>query len=363
MQEWKTPLSDRRTFLRNVMMSGAALAVQQLPTTDDPARRLGQAARSGDHKLGVFWGAHNVQTDPVGSKMIADNFALIADGNDLKFSDRLRPTPDTFNFTAGDIPVNWAQENHLLFRGHNLVWWNGLPKWFPAYVNSKNAKEVMVGHIQKVVGHYKGRVYSWDVVNEPIYHDGRPDQLRRRPWLDFMGPEYIDIAFQTAHEADPSAKLVLNECYIEHDTPGEQGRRAGLLALAVGLKQRGVPITHVGVQGHLRGTVPIDKTGMTTFMKKLNDAGIEVMVTELDVDDTGIPGPQVAQAVADKYAEFLDVMAPHCKIITLEDLTNDPNLPKRSDGLSHAPNLFTPNHTPTHALDVVTRTLQQSRFS
>jgi endo-1,4-beta-xylanase len=360
MQKWTSTVSDRRAFLRKVMMSGAALAVQQLPITDDTAKRLG---RDGKHQLGVFWGPHAIQTDPAGSKMIADNFALIADGNDLKFADRLRPTLDTFNFTAGDLAVGWAEEHHLLFRGHALVWWNALPKWFTANVNATNAKEVMVGHIQKVVGHYKGRVYSWDVVNEPIHNDGRPDQLRRRPWLDFIGPQYLDIAFQTAHEADPSARLVLNECFIEHDVPAEKSRRAALLALAVGMKKRGVPITHVGVQGHLHGTVPIDKPGMTTFLKQLEDAGIDVMVTELDVDDTGIPASQVSQVVANKYAEFLDVVAPHVQMITLEALTNDPTLPKRSDGQSHAPNLFTVNHSSTAALEAVTRSLQRSRFS
>ncbi len=168
---------------------------------------------------------------------------MIADGNDLKFANRLRPTPDTYNFGPGDYVVNWAASHGLLFRGHCLVWWNALPNWFQSYVTPANAKQVMTDHITTVVKHYAGKIYSWDVVNEAIYHDNRPDGLRRKPWLDFMGPEYIDIAFQTAHAADPKARLVLNECYIEHDTPGEIGRRAALLALATRLKKAGVPIT------------------------------------------------------------------------------------------------------------------------
>jgi endo-1,4-beta-xylanase len=159
---------------------------------------------------------------PVGR---ADTFSMIADGNDLKFSNRLRPAPDQFDFSCGDAVVAWAEQHKLLFRGHCLVWWNALPKWFASYLTPENAREVMTSHISKVVGHYAGRVYSWDVVNEAIYHDNRPDGLRRKPWLDPIGPEYIDLAFHTAHAADPKARLVLNECYIEHDTPAESAFR------------------------------------------------------------------------------------------------------------------------------------------
>ncbi len=112
------------------------------------------------------------------------------------------------------------------------MWWNVLPRWFAATVTVQNAKQIMVDHINTVVGHYRGSVYSWDVVNEPIYHDNRPDGLRKKPWLDLIGPDYIDIAFHAAHEADPHARLVLNECYIEHNTPAEQTRRAALIQLA-----------------------------------------------------------------------------------------------------------------------------------
>jgi endo-1,4-beta-xylanase len=305
----------------------------------------------------MFTGAHELQFDPAASAIMADTFSMIAVGNDLKFANRLRPTPDTYNFGAADYDVNWAASRGLLFRGHCLVWWNGLPNWFQSYVTPGNARQVMTDHISSVVRHYAGKIYSWDVVNEPIHNDNRPDGLRRKPWVDLIGPEYIDIAFQTAHAADPKARLVLNECYIEHATPGEIGRRADLLALAARLKKAGVPITAIGVQGHLRGNTPLDKPGMTKFLKQIQDLGLEIMITEFDVDDVDVPGPLIDQTVASKYGEFIDLMGPFVKVITFEGVRDDPSQPKRSDGLTHRPNMFDADYKPTAAYSAVVKAL------
>ena len=205
----------------------------------------------------MFTVQYELLHDPMASAIIANTFSMIADGNDLKFAKHLRPTPDTYDFSYADRAVSWAEQHGLLFRGHCLVWWNALPDWFQSYVTPANAKQVMTDHITTVVKHYAGRVYSWDVVNErnPSLTTVLMD-CGAKPWLDLIGPDYIDIAFQTAHAADPRARLVLNECYIEHATPAEIGRREALLALATRLKKANIPITAIGVQGHLRGTTP-----------------------------------------------------------------------------------------------------------
>jgi endo-1,4-beta-xylanase len=215
----------------------------------------------------------------------------------------------------------------------------------------------MTDHISTVVKHYAGRVYSWDVVNEAIFPDNRPDGLGRKPWLDFMGPEYIDIAFQTAHAADPKARLVLNECYIEHDTPAEIARRASLLALITRLKKAGVPINALGIQGHLRGNTPLDKAGMTTFLKRVQDMGLEIMITELDVDHDNVPEPLLAQTVARKYGEFIDLVGPFVKVITFEQLRDDPPPPPRPDELLHRSNLLDPQYAPTPAYSTTVKAL------
>jgi endo-1,4-beta-xylanase len=310
---------------------------------------LKRAASQSGKLLGTFTVQHELLFDPVASAIIANTFSMIADGNDLKFAKYLRPTPYQWDFSLGDAAVSWAERHGLLFRGHCLVWWNGLPDWFDGYVTPANAKQVMTEHITRVVKHYAGRIYSWDVVNEPIFADHRPDGLRRKPWLDFIGPDYIDIAFHTAQAADPKARLVLNECYIEHDTPLEIGRRADLLTLLTRLKRAGVPITAVGIQGHLRGNTALDKPGMNRFLRQVQDLGLEIMITECDVDDVDVPGPLIDQTVASKYSEFLDLVGPFVKVITFEQLSDEPDLPRRPDGLQHRPNLLDANYRPTLA--------------
>jgi endo-1,4-beta-xylanase len=335
------PAMNRRVFLQSlsaaaVGITATAVAQPAAPVKPSAATSLKRAAQQSNKILGMYTVQYQLLHDPQAAAMIAEGFSLIADGNDLKFSDRLRPSPDAFDFSTGDIAVNWAQQHHKLFRGHCLIWWNGLPKWFNSYVNQKNAQQVMVKHISTVVNHYAGRVYSWDVVNEPIHSDGRPDGLRRKPWVDLLGPGYINIAFHAAADADPKAKRILNECYIEHNTPSEIGRRDTLLALATRLKKADVPITTIGLQSHLRGATPLDGPGLTKFMKQVQDLGLDVMVTELDVDDVDVPGPKIEQTVADKYSQFLDIVNPYVRVITFEGLQDDPAVP-------HTHNLFLHN--------------------
>ena len=359
----KSSMLDRRAFL--VGVAGACVTAStsladavRMPLPDTSA--LKQAGQKSGKLLGMFTVQYELLHDPTAAAIIAKTFGMIADGNNLKFSDELRPAPDVFNFSYGDLAIGWAEQHKLLFRGHCLVWWNALPKWFQSYVTPSNAKRVMVDHIDQVVKHYAGRVYSWDVVNECIYHD-RPDGLRKKPWLDMIGPDYIDLAFHTAHDADPKARLVLNECYIEHATPAEQLRRSQLLNLALRLKKSGVPITHVGVQGHLRGATALDRPGMVDFCKRLRDAGLEIMITEFDVDDDKVPAASIEQVVASKYGEFIDIMGPYVKDITFEGLRNASAMPRRADGNPHLPNMLGDDYTPTQAFNAIVQALNQLR--
>jgi endo-1,4-beta-xylanase len=351
---------SRRSFLygASALLAGTAhlgATPANSPQVPDTAA-LKRAGKESGKTLATFTVQHQLVYDPVGAATIANTFSMIADGNDLKFSQFLRPTPETWNFSFGDTVVSWAEQHGLLFRGHCLIWWNALPDWFGSYVTAANAKRVMTDHINHVVKHYAGRVYSWDVVNEPIFSDG-PDGLRRKPWLDLVGADYIDIAFHTAQAADPKARLVLNECYIEHDTPAEIQRRAQLLALVTRLKRAGVPITTLGVQGHLHGNTALDKPGMTKFLKQVQDLGLDIMVTEFDVDDVDVPGPLIDQTVARKYAEFIDLVGPFVKVITFEELNDEPTYPKRPDGIVPRPNLFGVDYRPKPAYSSTVKAL------
>src|SRR6266702_4321308 len=355
---------NRRSFMRGVAglcatVSGLGWSQVAKPAMPDTSA-LKKAARLNGTILATFTGMHQLLYEPAASAMIAETFSMIAVGNDLKFSDRLRPTPDAFDFVFGDADVSWAESHKMLIRAHCLVWWNALPTWFKSYVTTANARQVLTHHVTTVVKHYAGRVYSWDVVNEPIYHDNRVDGLRKKPWLDLIGAEYIDLAFHAAADADPHARLILNECYIEHNTPVEIVRRDALLRLATRLKKSGVPITGIGVQGHLRGATPLDKAGMTTFCKQVRDLGLEIMVTELDVDSVNVAGTVLDQTAASQCGAFLDIMAPYAKVITLEALREEPSIPKQPDGLRPYSNLFDGNYKPTPSYSAAVQALERS---
>lgn len=354
---------DRRTLLRSLAALGMIPLMASQSDTSGSAggQALKHAALRSGVLLSVFTGMHQVQFEPEAAALIANTFGMIADGNDLKFSNRLRPTPDTFDFSFADPVVSWAEQHHLLFRGHCLIWWNALPHWFEGYVTRANACEVLTNHVTTVVKRYAGRVYSWDVVNEPLYPDHRPDGLRLKPWVEMIGPEYIDLAFHTAAQADPKALLVLNECYIEHATAKEIEWRQSFLNLTARLKKAHVPIHAVGIQGHLRGAVPLDTSGLRRFCEQIKDLGLDIMITELDVDDVNVPGPEIEATVARKYKEFIGLMAPYVSSITLEQLNNIPSSPKRPDGFAHMPNLFGADLRPTSAYTAATEALSGKR--
>ncbi len=196
----------------------------------------------------------------------------------------LRPSPVKFDFTGIGRLMRFADLTGKKVRGHVLVWHEAMPGWFGKVANKHNARELLVNHIHTVVGHLKGRIDTWDVVNEAIEPtDGRADGLRKSPWLELIGPEYIEIAFRTAAEADPAAKLAYNDFGIETDSPRDAKKRDLVLALLERLKASGTPIHAVGVQSHLFAAMGQPGSGLQSFIREAAKLGLEAHISELDV--------------------------------------------------------------------------------
>ncbi|MGA9381055.1 MAG: endo-1,4-beta-xylanase, partial [Phormidium sp.] len=182
------------------------------------------------------------------AKSFAQECAILVPEGNLKWAD-LRPTPDRFDFTRGDWLLKFTRKHNMLFRGHTLLWHYSNPPWFNEVVNRQNAEKMLVEHIETVVKHYAGKIHSWDVVNEAIrIADGRADGLRKLPWLELLGLDYIDLAFRAAAKADPKALLVYNDNGLEYDNPDSDAKRAAILRLLAGLKSKGTPIDVFGIQ-------------------------------------------------------------------------------------------------------------------
>jgi len=240
--------------------------------------------------------------------------------SELKWA-AVRPGPDTFNFSGPDWLMQFAISNNMLFRGHTLVWHEALPAWFQSTVNSSNAEATLRKHISTVVGHYAGKMHSWDVVNEVILPwDNQPNGLRNSPWLNLLGSGYIDLAFREAAKADPKALLVLNQDRIENDTAAGDQCRAATLALLQRLKSSGTPVHALGIESHLgldQGTFNAQK--FKTFLRDVASLGLKIMITELDVTDEKLPADISTRdsIVAGKYEEFLSVLLEEPSVIAV----------------------------------------------
>ena len=264
-------------------------------------------------RKGLLFGAANNNywlRDPDFAAAYLRDCAILVPEYELK-RDLTEPSPGAYDFSAADLLAAFARDHRLLFRGHPLVWYASNPPWLEAAVAATHDDAIFTDYIRAAAGRYRGRMHSWDVVNEAIEpKDGRADGLRDSFWLRRFGPSYIDRAFAVARETDPNALLVYNEYSIETDSPDHDLRRRATLKLLEGLLARGVPIDALGLQGHISAFgPPVNQKKFAAFLDEVRGIGLRLLVTEHDVDDGGGPIDLAArdQAVADASRRYLDV--------------------------------------------------------
>jgi len=250
--------------------------------------------------------------DPAFAQLLASQAAQLVSEYEMK-RDALEPGPGRYDFSALDSLFSFAARNRLSMRGHTLVWYYANPVWLKPALQARRDERLMTDHIQTVMQRYP--MASVDVVNEALQPPGeaalRADGLRPSLWLDAFGPGYIDLAFHAARAVNPSTMLVYNEWGFEQGGPENDRFRATTLRFLDGLLKRGAPIDALGMQGHLSAFGNrVDQNKLARFLQEIRDRGLAVLVTELDVDDTGGPYGIAArdQGVADEARRFLDVV-------------------------------------------------------
>jgi endo-1,4-beta-xylanase len=249
-------------------------------------------------------------SDPVLAELVVDQCAIIVPENELKWRG-LRPSKDSYDFAQADAFFAFAAKHGLKTRGHTLAWHNSVPDWLSAMPESADVRGIFVDHIHTVMSRYKGRVHSWDVVNEAILpKDGMPGGLRNSFWYQRVGPDYIDLAHRTAREADPHAKLTYNDYGVEYDNADNEERRRAVLTLLRGMQSRKAPLDAVGIQAHIKAASPytIGK-GLADYIEAIRSMGLEVYLTELDVNEDDIASDDVSHRdrfVAQTYKDLLD---------------------------------------------------------
>lgn len=320
----------RRNFLSKGLTIGGGLSVASaVPLLSGCAHQVRSAAPTqagsivGKGSLKAHARAHGLLTgaavdvrllrsDQIYARILAEQYSILVAEGAMKWK-ALRPAPDKYSFEDGNTLVAFAEEHKIKVRGHNLVWHEAIPDWFAKTVTKENARQFLVDHITTVCNHYKGKIQSWDVVNEAVQpKDGRPDGLRKSPWMELLGPDYLDIAFRAARQADPHALLTYNEYGVEYENDEDAERRAVTLQLLRRLKAANVPLDAVGIQSHIKaGSQYVFGKGLRDFMASVREMGLTISVTELDVNEDDLPYNDVAQrdhTIAEVYSSYLDTV-------------------------------------------------------
>ncbi len=264
--------------------------------------------------------------------LVKEHFNIVTPENCMK-PGPVHPSEDTWRFERSDALVKWCVDNRIAIHGHTLVWHAQTNNWFFRDGDKATVTQRMKDHIRTLVGRYKGKIRGWDVVNEAIGDGGntetaQTEHLRNSSWMRTVGPEFLTLAFQFAHEADPDAKLYYNDYGIE--TGPKHGSSMVLLKRLI---KDGVPIYGVGIQGHW-STANVPYAALDKAITDYASLGLKVSITELDVTIRGAsggqfgrgpgcrgrgevapPSPQDLKAQADAYARLFAIFIKHKDVV------------------------------------------------
>lgn len=225
-------------------------------------------------KIGVSVDPSQLQNNAKYRAVVLKEYNSITAENHMKFA-AIHTAPNTFNWTQADYIVSFAQTNNLRLHGHTLLWHSSVPNWVNTFTGDSAAFENMVKtYIQTLVTRFKGKVVSWDVVNEAFEENG---DLRNSVWRQRMGSDYIARCFKYAAEADSTALLFYNDYNHEYSA----AKRTAITNLITNLKSRNIPIHGTGLQFHLTHTVP--DANITAALSNAVATGLKVHISELDI--------------------------------------------------------------------------------
>lgn len=250
-------------------------------------------------------GAQINGSDEASLEILKSHFNSIVAENVMK-SGPMQPRKGEFNFTDSDKFVELGKAHNLHIVGHTLIWHSQAPRWFFTDdegndVSKEELTKRMETHIKTIVGRYKGQIKGWDVVNEAILDDG---SWRDSKFYQILGEDFMKLAFQFAHEADPEAELYYNDYSM-----ALPGKRGGVVKMVENLQKQGVKIDGIGMQGH----IGLDHPEIEEFEKSIlaySNLGVTVMITELDMSVLPSPRRDVGADVATSF-EYQQTINPY----------------------------------------------------
>jgi len=295
-----------------------------LCTLDAAAQPLRQLAEERGIRIGTAVQSALLE-EPIYAATLAREFNQVEPESEMKFGP-IHPAPHQYRFSPADTLVAFARRNRMAVRGHTLVWHRQQPAWVtegrftPAQLST-----ILHEHIRKVVGHYAGTVYAWDVVNESFREDGslRPTIWFNSPGIGRYGTGYIEQAFRWAKEADPRALLFYNDYNAEDGN----AKSDAIYQMAREFKTRGVPIDGVGLQMHLTTKIA-SLLSVEANIRRLTELGLQIQITELDVrlpvDAAGTASVMDIAKQAEIYGEIVSLCLKfsHCTAIQTWGVTD-----------------------------------------
>jgi endo-1,4-beta-xylanase len=368
-------MSLRRTSLRRTSLSlvcagalASALLAGGIPsagaaTSDSGANSLKQLAKPTGVRVGTAVDTTALANDATYSKAVAAQFSTVTPENVMKW-EVVEPQRGKLDFTEADKLVAFAKAHKQKVRGHTLVWHSQLPAWLSSgladgTINNAQAKKILKQHIATEMGHFKGDIWAWDVVNEAFNEDGT---LRDSPWLKAIGPNYIADAFRWAHKADPKAILFYND----YNTEGINAKSDAVYKLIKELRSKGVPVQGFGVQGHLSTQYGLPND-MQANLHRFAKLGLKTAVTEADVritfsaQDPATPAEVQAQSNGYSYMLQSCLLERSCISFTFWGFTDKYSwVPNTFPGEGQA-NIYDENYQPKPAYEAVQRDLRLAK--
>ncbi|GAB3153365.1 endo-1,4-beta-xylanase [Micromonospora sonneratiae] len=312
---------------------GAGLTVA---TRTSAASTLGAAAAEKGRYFGTAVAANRLGESAYAT-VLNREFNSVTPENEMKW-DAVEASRGNFTYGSADQIVDHAVNRGMKVRGHTLVWHSQLPGWVSSLSSATEVRSVMNNHITQVMTHFRGKIHSWDVVNE-AFEDGSSGARRNSVFQQRLGNGYIEEAFRTARSVDPGSRLCYNDYNIDD---WSHAKTQAVYNMVRDFRSRGVPIDCVGLQSHFNSQSPVPGNYQTTI-SSFAALGVDVQITELDIEGSG-----TSQANSYRTVVNACLAVSRCTGITVWGITD-----KYSWRASGTPLLFDGNYNKKPAYDAV----------